>query len=229
MQQTEQDPSVAAQVYLRSKGGDRSFGSALAWLMLIVGLSSPFAVQSEEAQPRQKPPEAVQAADSLAVDGALPGRTSRGLERSGPGGSSGPGLDALLQLPSSFRAKESPSVAGADEAEWRRRFVNAEREFASAQRELARIKRELDVVAEAGGASQWAVAPPGASSGADGLSTSPLSFKHREAMRRTRDELDAAERALRELKIEADLAGVPTAWRAAAAPGSTRGMHLRAP
>jgi hypothetical protein len=143
--------------------------------------------------------------------------------RSKPSGASGPGLEALLQLPSGFRTLESPSVAGADESEWRRRFLGAERALVSAQEDLARTKRELDEVAEGGSSSQWSVAPPGAST-TGGPSTSPLSFKHREAMRRNRENLDIADRALRELKIEADLAGVPAAWRSAEPPGSSRAL-----
>jgi hypothetical protein len=163
------------------------------------------------------------AENSFPVQGEVPQLIPRGAARSDLSGSSGPGLDALLQLPNSFRSRETPSVAGANEAEWRRRFVNSERELSSAREELARSKRELDAVAEGGGSSQWAVAPPGASN-SGGPSISPLSFKHREAVRRSREALDAADRALRELRIEADLAGVPPAWRSAAAPGSTRAL-----
>jgi hypothetical protein len=163
------------------------------------------------------------AENSFPVEGEVPLLIPRGAARSEPSGSSAPGLDALLQLPNSFRSRETPSVAGANEAEWRRRFVTSERELSSAREGLARTKRELDAVAEGGGSSQWAVAPPGASN-SGGPSTSPLSFKHREAVRRSREVLDAADRALRELKIEADLAGVPPSWRSAAAPGSTRAL-----
>jgi hypothetical protein len=59
------------------------------------------------------------------------------------------------------------------------------------------------------------VAPPGASGQND--PTSPLSFKLRQELVRNREALEEAEKALRELKIEADLAGVPATWRVVAA------------
>jgi len=111
-------------------------------------------------------------------------------------------------------------VAGASEDEWRRRFSRAEKAIVDAQAELAETRRELDGLAESGGSSQWSVAPPGAA-GAD-QSTSPLSFKLRQELQRNREALDAAEKALRELKIEADLAGVPADWRVAAARTDSR-------
>lgn len=205
----------------------RFVSAQVCFCILLAGLVGATVTKSEEATGEVAQAEAAQTGQGLDVESRTTlSESYRGTPEATPSGAhGGPGLDALLQLPSSFRARESPSVAGADEAEWRRRFVQAEQQLATTQQELARVKRELDEVSEGSGSSQWAVAPPGASSGAEGLSTSPLSFKLREAMRRSRDDLDAAERALRELKIEADLAGVPVAWRAAGAPGSTRGIQ----
>ncbi|MAG32110.1 MAG: hypothetical protein CL908_14605 [Deltaproteobacteria bacterium] len=126
-----------------------------------------------------------------------------------PGG--GPGLDALLKLPSGFVSERSRPVAGANESEWRRRFDKAVRRLAEAKGALGSTKRELDEIAETGGSNQWSVAPP-----VGGNSTpmnSPLSFKLRQELKRNREELEVAERSLRELRIEADLAGVPQSWR----------------
>lgn len=123
-----------------------------------------------------------------------------------------PSLDALLQLPSGFVADSARSVGGVGEAEWRRRFDKAIDELRKAQASLESTQRQLDDVAGTGGSSQWAVAPPGASN-SGGASTGPLSFKLRQELARNRERLDEAEKALRELRIEADLAGVPAAWR----------------
>jgi hypothetical protein len=57
------------------------------------------------------------------------------------------------------------------------------------------------------------MAPPGATNTGNGSSTSPLSFRLRQELLRNREGLDSAERALKELRIEADLAGVPVDWR----------------
>ena len=123
-----------------------------------------------------------------------------------------PGLDALLQLPRGYLKQDGRAAAGAGESEWRRRFARAAKKLAEAREGLASTKRELDAAAGSGGSSQWSVAPPGASNSA-GPSNSPLSFKLRQELERHREELDEAERGLRELRIEADLAGVPSQWR----------------
>lgn len=126
-----------------------------------------------------------------------------------------PGLDDLLRLPSDFETKEAARpVAGVSEDEWKKRFSRAEKAIGDARNTLAETRRELDGMAETGGASQWSVAPPGASGE---QSTSPLSFKLRQELKRNREALDVAEKALRDLRIEADLAGVPAAWRVVAA------------
>lgn len=122
------------------------------------------------------------------------------------------GIDALLKLPSGYLEPTGRTVAGAGESEWRRRFDRAQRKLDLAMRTLEATKRELDEVAGTGGASQWSVAPPGATN-SGGAATSPLSFKLRQDLLRQREALDEAERALKALRIEADLAGVPVAWR----------------
>lgn len=134
------------------------------------------------------------------------------LGKSAQGQEPGPGLDALLQIPSGYLAPEGRTVGGAGESEWRRRFAQAHEQLERAQTALAETKQALDRAADGGGSSQWAVAPPGASN-AGGPTSSPLSFKLRQELLRQREALDAAERSLRDLRIEADLVGVPVDWR----------------
>ena len=125
-------------------------------------------------------------------------------------------LDTLLHLPSGFGTRTPKGVAGASESEWRRRFSKADGELAEARRSLDKTKKELDEVAVAGGGSQWSIAPPGGGGGGGDSSpaSSPMSFKLRQKLREDRELIEERERALRELRIEADLAGVPQAWRA---------------
>jgi hypothetical protein len=142
------------------------------------------------------------------------------IERRSPKGrpaGEGPGLDALLQLPSGFKTDQPDAVAGAGELEWRRRFRKAEDALAEARTSLAATKRELDEAAGGGGSSQWSIAPPGAGTGGGETSAanSPLSFKLRQQLRDDRERIEKAEKDLRELRIEADLAGVPQSWRVA--------------
>lgn len=123
-------------------------------------------------------------------------------------------LDSLLQLPRGYQGRShAESVAGASEKEWRRRFVAERAALSDARERLDATKRELDATALSGGGAQWNIAPPGGGGGGAGQSTSPLSFKLRQALKANRLELDAAERSMRELEIEANLAGVPKTWR----------------
>lgn len=125
-----------------------------------------------------------------------------------------PGLDMLLQLPSGFVTEEPQIVAGVGETEWRRRFTTAERDLSEARASLENTKRELDEIAGSGGSSQWAISAPGGGGGEATPTNSPLSFKLRQQIREDRDRIVVGERAVRELRIEADLAGVPRRWRA---------------
>ena len=83
-----------------------------------------------------------------------------------------------------------------------------------ARKALEETKRELDATASESGGSSWNVAPPtGGGGGGGGGSPSPLSFKLRQQLKSQRQELEAADKALRDLGIEANLAGVPKEWR----------------
>ena len=127
-----------------------------------------------------------------------------------------PGLDALLKLPTGYRSQRpsAPSVAGASESEWRRRFLETRESLSEARKTLAATKHELDSAAINSGGSQWSIAAPsgGGSGGPEG-SASPLSFKLRQKLKANRADLELRERNLRELEIQANLAGVPNSWR----------------
>ena len=131
----------------------------------------------------------------------------------GPGAESAPGLDALLSLPKDYLQPKGRTVGGAGEDEWRRRFARAHDRLQKAQAALDETKGALDNAADGSGSSQWAVAPPGAGGGGGSPTDSPLSFKLRQEILRNRESLEEAERNLRDLRIEADLAGVPVDWR----------------
>lgn len=116
-------------------------------------------------------------------------------------------LDRLLRLPSSMDFQRERRK-GVDSAEWRSRFRESRAELAAAEHDLEQARIQLDQVA-ATGSGQWQVAPPGANQ----TDTSPMSFKLREEIRRNRERVEEARRKQRALEIEADLAGVPEAWR----------------
>lgn len=206
-------------------------GTALVFLGVCGCFGAAPTVRAEESNSTEE-------SESMEEVGASPERaagaplvvTGRPGPKTAEGSAGGrPGLDALLHLPSGYLGNGgSRPVAGASEPEWRRRFRTAEEELGEAERALASTRQELDGVAEEGGANQWAVAPPG--SGSSGSSVSPLSFKLRQALVRDRERVEGAQKAMRELRIEADLAGVPENWRSESGsvqPGTTSAPVVR--
>lgn len=169
----------------------------MACLVLLAGL---VAIESVA-----QAPEDDGSASPLVIPGVPTGAPATGAR-------GGDEIDSLLKLPDGYLTPGVGRVAGAGEAEWRRRFERAHAGLDRAQRALEQTRSSLDEAAASGGASQWSVAPPGASN-SGGPSNSPLSFKLSQELSRNREALEAAEKALRELRIEADLAGVPAAWR----------------
>jgi len=121
-----------------------------------------------------------------------------------------PGLDRLLRLPeSSTYATEEKGGAG--RSEWRQRFETARKGVADAEKALAESQAKLATVA--GEKSEWQFKPPGVPASDDQDSSS--AYQLRDQVRRNRGEVDRARARLRELDVEANLAGVPEEWRGA--------------
>jgi len=118
------------------------------------------------------------------------------------------GLDALLRLPAQGPAPAQEPASAVDRKEWEARFATARAELEGAREALAASQAELGELASGGNA--WQMAAPGAGANAE---NSPLSYKLRQDIRRQRGEVEQAERALTELRIEANLAGVPEDWQ----------------
>jgi hypothetical protein len=204
------------------------FGVAVGVVLALGCCAIAFPVGAESAATDATANDATDASDAKdAAAGA--GSATRTMDvpslggsgsQGGPGAGSrdgSPGLDALLQLPSGYGGRApvaSPVVAGAGEAEWRRRFRDTHETLGDARRTLEATKRELDDTALESGGTQWNVAPPTGGGGGGSQSASPLSFKLRQKLKADREALEAAEKAVRELDIEANLAGVPKEWRA---------------
>lgn len=116
------------------------------------------------------------------------------------------GLDDLLRLPSGYGAEARPR-GGANEAEWRARFEAARQDIEAAREKLAELDAELDKTSQS--SSSWQVSAPGSSD----PQASPLSLRLRQDIKAERARIAEAERRLRSLHVEADLAAVPAAWR----------------
>jgi hypothetical protein len=126
--------------------------------------------------------------------------------------------DALFRLPND----DTPRPAGGaplDRKRWEERFAAVRGELDGARNSLAKAQTELEALAHK--TESWQMAAPGAQPTSE---NSPVSYKLRQDIRQYREDVGRAERRLRELEVEASLAGVPVEWRqpahADAAPGS---------
>jgi chromosome condensin MukBEF ATPase and DNA-binding subunit MukB len=119
-------------------------------------------------------------------------------------------LDSLFKLPSESMtpAKEERRVAGATRREWEQRFFTARDDLEGAREALKAAQSELEDMAAK--ADAWQLTAPGAQVTPE---NSPLSFKLRQDIRRYREDIERYEAALTELRIEANLAGVPATWQ----------------
>lgn len=116
-------------------------------------------------------------------------------------------LDRLLELPDTLEYGVERR-GGATPGEWRERFRQARSELEEARRVLSETEDELAGLGESSEA--WQLAPPGSTAA---HSEAPLSYQLRMRIRRQREEVERAEKRLRDLEIEANLANVPEDWR----------------
>jgi len=134
-------------------------------------------------------------------------------------------LDKLLKIPDTLDLGSDPgAVRGGDtKVEWVSRFRAAHQEIAQAREALAATRAELEELSGSSGA--WAFSAP--SPGGAGPSQSkqgdqPLDYQLSGELRRNREEVERLERQLRELQIEANLAGVPEEWQNPDGPATDR-------
>jgi hypothetical protein len=135
-------------------------------------------------------------------------------------------LDDLLRLPAGVVSPyEEDRRGGATREQWRSRFRSARDDLSQAHKAL---KASLDELDELGGQGNWKMAPPGmgqlqnqqqqgpsGSASPDGNQSTgaPLNYGLANSIRGQKQEVRRAERALRDLEVEANLAGVPEDWR----------------
>ena len=126
-----------------------------------------------------------------------------------PSGESSPTLDRLLELPAGLNYGGGQK-GGLTPGEWRVRYQELRRALEYEEKALADAQAELDKVAST--SSAWTLAAPIPGAGA-ASSDAPLDYQLRQVIRRHKNEIEHLERALRELDVRADLAGVPAEWR----------------
>jgi hypothetical protein len=121
-------------------------------------------------------------------------------------------LDQLLRLPNSYDAGgggRNGRYGNSSPTDWRNRFADSNSAVDRARKDLADMQEELGTTAA--DSSQWQMGAPGL--GKPDAEHATVSYKLRVQIRDLRKELQEAEKRHKELVIEADLAGVPAAWR----------------
>jgi hypothetical protein len=120
-------------------------------------------------------------------------------------------LERLLKVPGSGGAPPvEPRRGGKTRAEWQARFQKARGDLETSRKALDDARKELEEVAPG---EAWSMTAPGLPTNSAPSETS-IDFRLRQQIRRQREEIERAERALDELAIEANLAEVPEDWRA---------------
>jgi hypothetical protein len=124
------------------------------------------------------------------------------------------GLDRLLQLPTRRPYDQDPRTGGKDRETWVGDFADAREEVRDLEEQIEENSEKLRGLSR----SDWGFSPTGG-----GPPTDPEVLAVRAQLKRDRESLETARRRLRDLEIEASLAGVPADWtRPEAAATSTK-------
>lgn len=115
------------------------------------------------------------------------------------------GLDKLLKLPDSVEY-DVERRGGATRSEWRTRFREAHGDLEKSRSRKAEAQKKLE---DSASDSSWRFAPPGAS----GTTEATENYKLVQEVKREDAEIQRLEKRLRDLEVEANLAGVPKDWR----------------
>jgi hypothetical protein len=114
-------------------------------------------------------------------------------------------LDRLLRVPDA-PAAGAPRLGGRTRRSWYEEFARVRADLSELEQRIQTSQATLRAKAS----SDWGFTPAGASSPTD-----PETLKLRADLRRDRQSLDTARQRLRDLEVEASLAGVPAEWRSA--------------
>ncbi|MCE2390776.1 MAG: hypothetical protein J4G09_04755 [Proteobacteria bacterium] len=113
------------------------------------------------------------------------------------------GIDRLLSPGSGSRLALERTPGGKDRETWLREFSEARAEVAELESRVAATQDEMRNLSR----GNWSYAPAGG-----GQPENPEILKRKAQIKRDRQSLEAAGKRLRELEVEASLAGVPASW-----------------
>jgi hypothetical protein len=112
-------------------------------------------------------------------------------------------LDRLLHPPAVHLQEPGKSYGGRDERGWREEFRKARQEVSDLEGKVEAGQAHL----RSASSGEWNYSPAG------GEVTDPEVLKLRAQLKRDRQSLEASRQRLRDLDVEASLAGVPQDWR----------------
>ncbi len=113
-------------------------------------------------------------------------------------------LDRLLRPSTPSVVLRQEQHGGKDREQWRDAFENAAIEVRDLGKSIANAQDQIRQAQS----HEWGYSPTGG-----GDATDPEVLRLRAQLRRDRQSLEAAQQRLRDLDVEASLAGVPTEWR----------------
>lgn len=113
-------------------------------------------------------------------------------------------MNRLLQVPESSVSPRSELLGGKSRETWTQEFGEARLEVRELETQIEDTTLKLRETAP----DDWSFSPTGA-----GPQSDPAVLQLRSQLRRDRQSLETAHRRLRDLEIEASLAGVPEAWK----------------
>ena len=113
------------------------------------------------------------------------------------------GIDRLLNPSAGSRLALERTPGGRDREAWQREFAEARDEVVNLEARVAATQEEMRNLSR----GNWSYTPAGG-----GQPEDPEILKRKAKIKRDRQSLEAAEKRLRELEVEASLAGVPENW-----------------
>ena len=122
-------------------------------------------------------------------------------------------LDKLLKIPSGAAVGrvEAEKRGGRTRRQWQERYRIAHQEIEEAEESLSDTREALEE-RRSEESGQWKMAAPGIGD-ATSTSDAPTDYRISQQLRRDREEVARSDRALQDLDVEANLAGVPEDWR----------------
>jgi len=149
-------------------------------------------------------------ANAAVAQGPTGRSTPNPTERAEPGAPAPKvSLDQLLKLPED-RDYRVDLRGGYTQSEWRELFTKAHAALEAQKKNLARAEAQMRGVAHAKSSWKVGLSLPGIQ---ESSGDAPLDYQLGRRIDAAKEEIARLKKVLQDLKVEADLAGVPAGWR----------------